>query len=61
VTDKPPGARQLLCRFTQKPCETTETLPAPVGAIQNLFVNFEFHREEIIPNVGFMQQAEKIL
>jgi hypoxanthine phosphoribosyltransferase len=58
-TDETLRAMHLSCRLRQHPVQATMPLSAPVGKIQDLFGNFEFHREHVKPKIGVLQPMEK--
>ena len=60
-TNKPLGADHLSQGLGKHPVQTAVFMRAPVGPIEDLSGNFEFHRGHINPNLRPVQQTEKTL
>lgn len=59
MADKPARADHLRLRFGQIACQAPVSPIAPVGKIQDLSGNFEFHRTHVKLKVGPVQPTEK--
>jgi hypothetical protein len=59
--NKPPGTDQLSQWLGKHPVQAAMLVSTPVGPIEDLSGNFEFHRGHINPNLRPVQQTEKNL